>query len=411
MNPLSRLSLHRRRRPAAPAPRVARASGFAAVALTLSLAAAACDTSPVAASVNGVQIKQTALNSQLRLTTANRPYVEAFDRQAASQGQDLSIVGDAPQTLSTAYVSGVLTSMIDALAVHQHLVATGAEPSAAQRRASRSVDEAELQQLWFGFPEAYRDTQSLADAERASVVDNVPPAVVPIIQQVYGQYSRYFFASVCVRTIDVAVSNDGTTDRTASDIRAQQVVADFNDPGRTKPQGGQVACYDPAGLEAQGPTLFSTVLALAPGKAAPPVRTSFGDRVVEVDSRTMQPVGDPAVQRAIYVGLEQSQGAVDAGYQAVVAKAHVTVDPQYGMWDQTHLTVQAPSPLGANSGGASGTGAAGGSGSAGSGSAGSAGRGSAGSAGGGSAGSAGSAGGWSAGSAGSGSGAGSSTGP
>ncbi|HET9689945.1 MAG TPA: hypothetical protein VFP61_02240 [Acidimicrobiales bacterium] len=337
-----------------PTPRRAtRIAGAAASFVAVGLLAGACDTSPVAASVNGAEIKQTALNTELRRTTANRPYVAAFDRQLGQQGQGFTVGGDAPQTLSTTFVSDVLTSMIGALAVHQHLQATGHEPSAAQLTAARSVDEAELQSLWLGFPQAYRDTQTFDDAERAAVVTAVPSAATAIIDQVYKAYQQYFFSSVCVRTVDVAVTrDDGSLDRAASDDQAQRLVDAVNGGGA--PTGGQVACYDPAGLEGLGPTLFSTVLGLAPGHAAQPQETDTGARVIEVDSRLMQPVDSPAVQRAIYVGLEQSQGAQDRDYQAVVARAHVTVDPQYGSWNQAHLAVQPPSPLGANSGGVAG---------------------------------------------------------
>lgn len=355
------------RRPPTPS---RRALAGGAAALVAALLAAGCDTSPVAASVNGAEIKQTALNQEVRLETANRAYVDAVDRVAAANGSTYSVVGDAPGALSSRFVDGVLTTLIDARAVHQHLAATRQGPSPEAYAAARAVDEALFGRLWLSFPAGFRDQQVAQDAEHAAIEPPPPAVELAQLRRPYQGTQQYFFAQVCVRTVAVTVDGpDGTLDRQASYARAATIADDYNTaadagPGAavtTPPQAGQVACYSGAALEAQGPELFTRVLALAPGHAAPPVPTGYGDSVTEVASRTTLPL-DPTVARALALGITEAQGGADPALQQVVAAAHVTVDPQYGSWDPRSLQVVASSPLGASSqaggaaGGGSGTG-------------------------------------------------------
>ncbi len=312
-------------------------------ALAVTLVAGACDTSPVAASVNGAQIKETALNLELRLQTSNKAYVASIDR-AATSNNSISVVGDAPGTYSTRFAAGVLSTMIQALAVHQRLAATGRLPGAEQLAAARAVDEALFGSLWLSFPQAFRDTQVAQDAEHAVI--EPAPTNIAMLRNAYQSVSKYFFSQVCVRSISVAVrSSGGSLDRAASFTTANRIVRRYDLGQRS---GGAVTCYTGAGLELQGASLFDQVLALAPGTAAAPQATSFGYQVVAVDSR--RPMAfDAVVQKALALGIAQAQGAADPALAAVVGPAHVTVDPAYGTWDPSTASISAPSPLGANS--------------------------------------------------------------
>ncbi|MCU4187080.1 hypothetical protein K6U06_22135 [Acidiferrimicrobium sp. IK] len=329
------------------------AGGIGALAITL--VAGACDTSPVAASVNGAVIKQTALDLELRLQTSNKAYVASIDRAAAQSGNSISVTGDAPGTYSTRFVAGVLSTMIQALAIHQHLAATGQLPGPEQLAAARSVDEALFGSTWLSFPQAFRDTQVAQDAEHAAI--EPAPTDTSTLRSAYQSVQKYFFSQVCVRSISVSVLNsDGTLNQGASLGQANQIVNQYNlahsDPSLGtvlgRPSGGVVTCYDGQGLELQGAALFNQVLALAPGTAAQPQQTAYGYHITAVDSRTFQPF-DAVTQKALALGIAQAQGAADPALGSVVAPAKVSVNPAYGTWDGRTGSVTAPSPLGANS--------------------------------------------------------------
>lgn len=317
--------------------------------------AGACDASPVAASVNGVAIKQTALNQLLRLETANTAYVSSINRAAAANGGGISVTGDAPNTLSTRFSSGILSTVIQAEAVHQRLQSGPGLPGPAERAATRAVDQALFGSLWLSFPPAFRDIQVTQDAEHAALE---PATAAPAtLRSAYTSAQRFFFAQVCTRTIAVSVlAPDGSLDRAASLGQARNLAAQYNlthttpalKPALGTPSGGVVACYDGAGLEAQGAAGFNQVLALAPGQAAAPEATGFGYRVLAVDSRQVLPF-DLAAQKALALGIAQVRGSADPALAAVVSAARVTVDPQYGTWDPRNGAVIPASPLGANS--------------------------------------------------------------
>ena len=356
---MTRIPLLRRPavRPPAPGRRAGgrRALAGVAGAVALALTTTACNTSPVAASVNGSEIKETALNLLVRLQASNRPYVASIDRAAAANSGGVTVTGDAPGTYSTKFVSGVLSTMIQALAVHQHLAATGRLPGAEQLAAARSVDEALFGSVWLSFPQAFRDTQVAQDAEHAAI--EPAPTNLAQLRSAYQSVSKYFFSQVCVRSISVAVTRpDGSLNDSASLGSADQIVNQYNlvhaDPSLRaalgRPAGGVVTCYDGLGLEKQGQAFFDQVLALAPGTAAKPQKTAFGYQVLAVDSRRPLPF-DTATQKALALGIAQAQGASDPALGAVVGPAHVTVDPRYGTWDRSTGSVTPPSPLGANS--------------------------------------------------------------
>lgn len=324
-------------------------------ALAIALVAGACDASPVAASVNGAVIKQTALDLELRLQASNKTYVASIDRAAATSGNSISVTGDAPGTYSTRFVAGVLSTMVQALAVHQRLAATGRLPGAAQLAAARAVDEALFGSTWLSFPQAFRDTQVAQDAEHAAIE---PAPTGPVtLRAAYQAVVKYFFSNVCVRSISVAVhAADGSLDRAASRTSADQLVSRYNrshgNPGLTASPaqsfGGNVSCYTGDGLEQQGAALFAQVLALAPGTAATPKATAYGYEVTAVDSRQVQPF-DAATEKALALGIAQAQGASDPALGAVVGAAHVSIGPSYGKWDPATGSITVPSPLGANS--------------------------------------------------------------
>jgi PPIC-type PPIASE domain len=101
--------------------------------------------------------------------------------------------------------------------------------------------------------------------------------------------------------------------------------------GPSGPNGGDLGCADPSGYVPE----FSAGAALveAPGISAP-VETQFGWHVIEVRSFDATPSEDPAaIQQAVFSTEEF------VGMQEAVFAREVVIDPVYGTWDTTTLSV------------------------------------------------------------------------
>jgi len=290
----------------------------AAVLLAISVTASACDVSPYAASVNSQVIKQTAVSAELRAWAGNRQYVSAFDassRQSAQCQQDppacVFVVGDAPGTYNSGWVSSILTDMISSSVVHQRLHATGRHVSRAGLQAARAVSE--ISQIgWTSFPPSFRDTLVNRLAEDALIT---PPLaeLSQTISQIYQQYKQYWFSRVCV--LQTAVFS----------LDAAKKLSSGNH------LGGTPVCYSQVDLERQPSGLRSTIMALATGHVSQPVKTPYGYLVVEVTGRDI--IGlTPELRRTISVAFIDAEGIPNGSVDALLAHARVKVNPAYGTW-------------------------------------------------------------------------------
>lgn len=334
---------------------MARAVAVAVAAVSVSLGVAACDSSPIAASVNSHQIKQTALQRELRAWTSSPQYVTQFNQNNQSQG--VMVEGTAPGSYSSGFTAYVLARMVVASAVHQYLVARHRPAPPDAVAAARGVYEAELGRAWPSFPSWFRDRQVTEYAEQASFE---PPSDVAVnsseLQQAFQANQAYFFSRVCTRQITVSVAgSDGSVDRRASRNKAEQVRTQFNlshsvggaggasgqqGSAATGSVGGAVVCYTPAQLEQRPLRFFQAVFALAPGQAGQPVATPDGFTVLAVDSRTFQAF-TPAVAQVLALTLQR--GSDPAGLIDVLDRARVTIDNAFGTWSHKQLTVVPPS--------------------------------------------------------------------
>ncbi len=293
----------------------------AAALLVLSITATGCSASPYAATVNSQVIKEPSLYSTLQAWAGNRTYVSDFDSaQASAAGQSgaqpLTVAGEGPGTYNTSWVAGILTQMIAAAVVHQNVVATGQIPSPAIVAAARSVSEIDHPGLWEQFPAAFRQTLANQLAEEAAIT---PPSVAPAtLLGLYRQYAPYFFTQVCV--IQAA----------AFTLQQAQGLVASGIPG------GAQQCYDQAQFEQQSSGFQSAVMALAVGKVAPAIRTSYGYQVVTLVSRDVQAY-TVAVQRALSVAVLNAQGTADSVVTRLLAKARVRINPAYGSWQQSQV--------------------------------------------------------------------------
>jgi hypothetical protein len=281
----------------------------------LSLSLTACDTSPYAAQVNSQVIKETALNSEIRAWAGNTTYVTSYDSANSTQngGPGTTVVGAAAGTYSLSWVATILSGMIEARVVHQHLSSTGTLPDQDMLNAARSVNETSGQE-WTDFSPLFRDVLvgRLADEAAASKTT----VAMATLRQVYQQYVEYFFVQICV------LQSSATTHDAAQAISASGGV------------NGARVCYDQAQLEGFPVAFKNAVMQTAVGSVSQPIQAGFGYQVVRVVSRQEQGF-NAGLQRVLSVVLSNSQGSADAPVVKLIQGAHVKVNPAYGTWSST----------------------------------------------------------------------------
>ncbi len=128
----------------------------AAAAAVCALVASGCETSPVAVSVNSQQIKQTAINADIRAYAENAAFVKAYDSQQSSGGASPSVAGSAPGTYSSAFVAGVVNAAVQTTALHQYLAAHHNLPSPALLADARAWQSYLDSSYWLGFSASFR---------------------------------------------------------------------------------------------------------------------------------------------------------------------------------------------------------------------------------------------------------------
>jgi hypothetical protein len=281
----------------------------------LSLSLSACDTSPYAAQVNSQVIKETGLNSEIRSWAANPTYVSSYDSASSTQngGSGASVAGAAKGTYSLPWVAMILSGMIEARIIHQHLSSAGNLPDQDMLNAARSVNETSGQE-WTEFSPAFRDVLvgRLADEAAASQL----AVATATLRQAYQQYIQYFFVQICV------LQSTATTQAAAQAISASGGV-----------NGAQV-CFDQAQLEGYPVAFKNAVMQTAVGSVSQPIQAGFGYQVVKVVSRQEQGF-NAGVQRVLALVLSNGQGTVDPSLAKLIQGAHVKVNPAYGSWSSS----------------------------------------------------------------------------
>jgi hypothetical protein len=287
--------------------------------LTVSLSATACDTSPYAAKVNSDVIKSSSLNAELAQWAGNQAYVTDFNssNSSAQGGSGTTVAGDAPGTYSTAWVAQILTDMIAASAIHQHLVDTNQLPGPELLAAARSLYQSV--NYWSQFSPAFRDTLTQRLAEEATFAPVPTGSALASVNQGYQQIKQYFYNEVCVR------------EASAFDKAAAQAIT------ASGSVSGPTVCYTPIQLEDYPAAFRNAVTSLAVGAVSQPIQTDYGYQVVQVVSRQEQGF-NPSVQKV----LSLVGGSAPDALTAVLRQAKVSVNPAYGSWNGSQFTVVPP---------------------------------------------------------------------
>lgn len=305
----------------------------AALAAVVTLVASACDSSPVAVSVNRQQIQQTRLNADLREYAMNGAFVKAYEEQ--TQGAS-TVQGASSGTYSASFVAGVLNTLISTTALHQYLRAHHNLPSVSQIAAGRAWESAVQGDAWLGFSSSFRDQLGDDFADEAQLV-NVTKSD-SALRSSMDQATGYLFTLTCVRQVGFhAADPDGQPDLAASLREAKAATA-----GGGQLSGGAVTCYSPPRLEEQGSALYNAVVKAKVDQPIAPMRTASGYQVAEVTHRNPLPFNE-GMKRVTSLVAEQQTGATNSALLRVVGDANVWLNPQYGTWDSTKGVVPASS--------------------------------------------------------------------
>lgn len=303
---------------------------------------------PAAATVNGRDIPEEALEEEVRAIEANQDYVSAIEQSGRK------VRGSGEGTLDAQFVGALLTRQVFLELVHQELLRrklqpTAAELTAAQAEAVQSVGNAEV----FGkFPGPYQQTLVRRSAELSKLVGVLSNTTVDdaAIKKFYDENPERF-AQTCVSHILFAVPGAGgqidqpATAAQAESLRAQAEAVraelaaggDFaalakqhsQDPGN-RDRGGDLRC-GPAGRFV--PEFETAMNALAVGEVSQPVQTDFGWHLIKVTSRQPQTLEEaaPEIRQRLEGGREE---AINSFLIDAVAKARISVNPRYGRFEK-----------------------------------------------------------------------------
>ena len=327
-----------------------------AVALGLLAAAlSGCSTAPSAASVNGQTISQEQLAEQLHVLASDPAYVKAQDdaffeeyeeeTQNGEQAPELTVeapFGSGPAIYGMTWTSLVLTDMITALAVEEHVAKEGQSPTATELAAAWASEYAANPTEWQDLTPGARTAGALYDADHA-LVEGAARNSATTDTQFYRAHSSYFWSRVCLTVVDVPVSSSGPGAARAQAASIASELSGHGAQGAPAVLGANLYCDSPEQLIEQPAAFRKVVSGLNPGHSAV-LPESYEDQVVEVRSRAAvafdsQVAGD--IDIVATDGGSQALPASDSKVIAVLLGSHIKVNPAYGSWS---TSIPAPCP-------------------------------------------------------------------
>jgi len=210
---------------------------------------------------------------------------------------------------------------------------------------------------WYGplvalSDQARREHLQVPEDQKLSKVDRDNALVGELIQAIAGetpltdaQINNYYaqhmqdFEEAKARhiLISAATALRSRSSRSAAEAEAKaaKIVAELNhgadfarlaaensDDPDTKNKGGGLGYVSHHQLE---PAVDSIIWSLAPGQTSAPFEGRFGYEIVQVEDRRIQPLA--AVRESIIGNLKAA--ALEQRQQAIVAAAHISMDPAY----------------------------------------------------------------------------------
>jgi hypothetical protein len=355
---------------------------FVVVLGALVVGAAGCDLSPPAATVNGATISQSTLNDALSTEITSGTAQCAVQVQAnlktGAAGVGTEGDGTTPNAVTPGFADSVLESLVLAkieegtLAQHKVTV-TAADVEAAKADYVGQLTQ-QLQQdqsasttptgctisssssIAGQLPAAFlqRQAVSLADQEMFEVAVGHVDLSESALEAYYRSHETQV-TQVCLNAIvsDTQAAAQTVHDAIAAGTSFATASTSAGADQQVGPSGGQLPCEYPATLAQQLPTLAATIGALSTGQLAEPLAfqatNSTGAAttfylVVQMRQRLLVPFATlrSSVRQAI---LGQHAAIVQTTLKALVARAHVSVDPRYGSWSANGgVAVPTPPP-------------------------------------------------------------------
>lgn len=320
--------------------------------------ASACDLSPPAATVQGVNVSRSQLDAELSVISHS-----AYAQCALElQGQNLpsSLTGAGDYTVSSQLASEVLSTLVLEQLVDHRLAQLGHPVTAGDLSDARADLADQLTpgtgsaspcpgglagtDLLDRLPAAFRseEVRFLAAQEQLAVtVGRVDVSHQALLA--YYQAHPSQFQEVCLSDIAVAAQSQAQSIRSAITSGAASFAleaAQNSVDSQTASAGGQIPCL--ATSEIVNSVILNAIAGLSPGQISQPVfedTTASGGPggiwfLLEVDSRPVIPFSqsEAPIRQQL---LAAKNATVTAAFSRLAQAAKVTVDPRYGTWSPT----------------------------------------------------------------------------
>ncbi|HEY3831738.1 MAG TPA: peptidylprolyl isomerase [Acidimicrobiia bacterium] len=278
------------------------------------------------ATIDGVKISRTALDTEVNTWVANKAYVSA----AKQQGETMVGTNGQP-TLS--FQRDILTQQIEDVLFtrefnRRHLKVTAAENSSLQQEVSGN---AALQK----YPKVFL-TAIVSRAARVQALEDAlttPPTNAQIeaaYEAQYGCTSGKDVSHILVATLAEATTIKAQLDSGAS--FATLAKSKSTDTG-SAPSGGALGCLKRN--EFVKP-FEDAAFAATVGTPTAPVKSQFGYHIILVTAHSNASTPSLAsVRQQIVQTLEQTPTQFNNYVDSAFGKAKVTIDPAFGMWGKT----------------------------------------------------------------------------
>jgi parvulin-like peptidyl-prolyl isomerase len=295
-------------------------SSFALAGVVAVTALAGCSAvRPAALTVNGTDISRSSVDDELQAIAEN----PGLKKQISSSDGTIKSSG------STIWLSQIAQQpVVDREVRRRHVTVTAADRRAGQAQAQNFFGP----QVFADFPQWFRDRanarfsrqQALLRATGTAPSDaDVRTAYTTAIAQLRQQCpSGRFVSHILVPSQQLAAGLAAQVRAgTSFETLASQQSTDRN----SAIDGGALGCIDGQQFDPQFQQAAST---LPLNQVSAPVQTQFGWHVILVrDTIPFELLEGPLRQR-----LEQQSPEAQRQLDALVARAHVDVDPRYGRW-------------------------------------------------------------------------------
>ncbi len=313
---------------------------LAPVLVVGALIGSACSTvSPSAATVNGDSIDRSTFNDALHAYAGNAAFIALV-----SQGGQGAVTGNGSDTVSADFARQALQREIVVLIAKQENKARGAEVTPEIEAAARDDVQSQFGlEAFQAFPASFQKTLVDQNAQifalRAKIAGSAldDAALQKAFDADPSQFDEVCASHILVNTKEDA---DAVEARLKSGEDFAAVATDMSIDTGSASQGGDLGCI------ARGVTVpeFETALfATKTGTVSDPVQTQFGFHVIKVTDRKSPAFQDakPLVLKKV---LDDSDTDFNTVLNASLAKAKVTVDPRFGVWNPS-LSRVVPSDL------------------------------------------------------------------